>query len=167
MVRLKMSRSTSSANPRNQFTNELIPSLVVCCLRCDGVSDHRREPDFQRLIVLTMLLETRDWRGRWCDRGEQMCQQNFAFLVRHRYRFTGRCEFVDPERLISPQSSMGRTAYLRAIVKSGVWRVGHAAALLSSVTSMPSLNLTPSITFPSWRKPRSRRQDCSALMPIL
>ena len=54
-----------------------------------------------------------------------------------------------------------------AIVKSGVRGVGHAAALLSSVTSMPSLNLTPSITFPSWRNPRSRRQDCSALMPIL
>ena len=56
---------------------------------------------------------------------------------------------------------------LGAIVKSGVWRVGHATALLSSLTSMPSLNLTPSITLPSCRKPRSRRQDCSALMPIL
>ena len=55
----------------------------------------------------------------------------------------------------------------RAIVKSGVRRVGHATALLSSMTSIPSLNLTPSITLPSWRKPRSRRQDFSALMPIL
>ena len=54
-----------------------------------------------------------------------------------------------------------------AIVKSGVRRVGHATALLSSVTSMPSWNFTPSITLPSWRKPRSRRQDVSALMPIL
>ena len=54
-----------------------------------------------------------------------------------------------------------------AIVKSGVRRVGHATALLSSVTSIPSLNLMPSITLPSWRKPRSRRQDFSALMPIL
>ena len=54
-----------------------------------------------------------------------------------------------------------------AIVKSGVRRVGHAAALLSLVTSMPSLNFTPSMTLPSWRKPRNRRQDCSALMPIL
>ena len=55
----------------------------------------------------------------------------------------------------------------RAIVKSGVRRVGHATALLSSVTSMPSLNLMPSMTLPSCRKPRSRRQDFSALMPIL
>ena len=55
----------------------------------------------------------------------------------------------------------------RAIVKSGVRKVGHAAALLSSLTSMPSLNPTPSMTFASWRKPRSRRQDCSAPMPIL
>ena len=37
----------------------------------------------------------------------------------------------------------------RAIVKSGVRRVGHATALLSSVTSMPSWNFTPSITLPS------------------
>ena len=45
--------------------------------------------------------------------------------------------------------------------------IGHATALLSWMISMPSLNLTPSITLPSWRKPRNRRQDSSALMPIL
>ena len=39
-------------------------------------------------------------------------------------------------------------ARLGAIVKSGVRRVDHAAALLSSLSSMPSLNLTPSMTFP-------------------
>ena len=67
------------------------------------------------------------------------------------------------------QLTVGGLAFVgtRAIVKSGVWRVGHATALLSSLTSMPSLNLTPSITLPSCRKPRSRRQDCSALIPIL
>ena len=31
------------------------------------------------------------------------------------------------------------------IVNSGVWRVDHATALLLSMSSMPSLNLTPSI----------------------
>ena len=56
---------------------------------------------------------------------------------------------------------------LRAIVKSGVRRVGHAAALLSSMSSIPSLNLTPSMSFASWRNPRSRRQDFSAHRPIL
>ena len=61
----------------------------------------------------------------------------------------------------------GQRTYQGAIVKSGVRKVGHAAALLSSLTSMPSLNPTPSMTFASWRKPRSRRQDCSAPMPIL
>ena len=55
----------------------------------------------------------------------------------------------------------------RAIVKSGVRRVGHAAALLSSMSSIPSLNLTPSMSFASWRNPRSRRQDFSAHRPIL
>ena len=35
----------------------------------------------------------------------------------------------------------------RAIVKSGVRRVVHAAALLSSMTSTPSLNLTPWMSF--------------------
>ena len=54
-----------------------------------------------------------------------------------------------------------------AIVKSGVRRVGHAAALLSSMSSIPSLNLTPSMSFASWRNPRSRRQDFSAHRPIL
>ena len=34
----------------------------------------------------------------------------------------------------------------RAIVKSGVRQVAHAVALSSSVTSIPSLNFTPSIT---------------------
>ena len=43
----------------------------------------------------------------------------------------------------------------------------HAAALLSSMSSIPSLNLTPSMTFASWRNPRSRRQDFSAHRPIL
>ena len=52
-----------------------------------------------------------------------------------------------------------------AFVKSGVPRVDHATALLSPMTSMPSANLTPSITLPSCRNPRGRRQDCSALMP--
>ena len=48
----------------------------------------------------------------------------------------------------------------------GIWctGVGHAAALLPSMTSMPSLNLTPSITLPTWRKPRSRRQDFFVLL---
>ena len=55
----------------------------------------------------------------------------------------------------------------RAIVKSGVRRVVHAAALLSSMSSMPSLNWTPSMTFARWRKPRSRRQYFSAHLPIL
>ena len=55
----------------------------------------------------------------------------------------------------------------RAMVKSGVWRVGHAAFPLTSlIISSPSLNLTPSMTLPSCRKPRSRFQDCSALIPI-
>ena len=54
-----------------------------------------------------------------------------------------------------------------AIVKSGVRRVIHAAALLSSMSSIPSLNLTPSMTLARWRKPRSRRQDFSAQVPIL
>ena len=58
-------------------------------------------------------------------------------------------------------------AGVRAIVKSGVRRVGHAAALLSSMSSIPSLNLTPSMSFASWRNPRSRRQDFSAHRPIL
>ena len=53
------------------------------------------------------------------------------------------------------------------MVKSRVRRVGHATALLSLMASMPSLNFTPSITLPSYRKPRSRRQDVSARMPIL
>ena len=54
-----------------------------------------------------------------------------------------------------------------AIVKSGVRRVGHAAALLSSMSSIPSLNRTPWMTFASCRNPRSRRQDFSAHRPIL
>ena len=54
-----------------------------------------------------------------------------------------------------------------AIVKSGVRRVVHAAALRSSRTSMPSLNRTPSMTLARCRKPRSRRQDFSAHRPIL
>ena len=54
-----------------------------------------------------------------------------------------------------------------AIVKFGVRRVGHAAALLSSMSSIPSLNLTPLMTFARWRTPRSRRQDFSAHRPIL
>ena len=65
------------------------------------------------------------------------------------------------------QFQQRQAAACGAIVKSGVRRVGHATALLSSMTSIPSLNLTPSITLPSCRKPRSRRQDFSALMPIL
>ena len=59
------------------------------------------------------------------------------------------------------------TVAARAIVKSGVRRVGHAAALLSLMTSLPSVNLTPSTTLASCWKPRSRRQDFSAHMPIL
>ena len=55
----------------------------------------------------------------------------------------------------------------RAIVKSGVRGVVHAAALRSSMTSMPSLNRTPSMTLARCRKPRSRRQDFSAHRPIL
>ena len=55
----------------------------------------------------------------------------------------------------------------RAIVKSGVRVVVHAAALRSSRTSMPSLNRTPSMTLARCRKPRSRRQDFSAHRPIL
>ena len=54
-----------------------------------------------------------------------------------------------------------------AIVKSGVRRVVHAAALLSSMSSIPSLNRTPWMTFASCRNPRSRRQDFSAHRPIL
>ena len=54
-----------------------------------------------------------------------------------------------------------------AIVNCGVRRVVHAAALLSSMISMPSLNLTPLMTLGSCRNPRSRRQDCSAHRPIL
>ena len=54
-----------------------------------------------------------------------------------------------------------------AIVKSGVRGVVHAAALRSSMTSMPSLNRTPSMTLARCRKPRSRRQDFSAHRPIL
>ncbi len=57
--------------------------------------------------------------------------------------------------------------HLGAIVKSGVRRVVHAAALLSSMSSIPSLNWTPSMTFASCRNPRSRRQDFSAHRPIL
>ena len=59
------------------------------------------------------------------------------------------------------------TTPLRAIVKSGVRRVVHAAALLSSMSSIPSLNRTPWMTFASCRNPRSRRQDFSAHRPIL
>ena len=51
---------------------------------------------------------------------------------------------------------------MRAIVKSGVRRVGHAAALLSSATSTPSVKLTPSMTLARRRKPHSLRQDLSA-----
>ena len=54
-----------------------------------------------------------------------------------------------------------------AIVNSGVRRVVHAAALLSSMSSIPSLNRTPWMTFASCRNPRSRRQDFSAHRPIL
>ena len=48
---------------------------------------------------------------------------------------------------------------LPGAIKSGVRRVVHAAALLSSMSSIPSLNWTPSMTLASWWKPRSRRQD--------
>ena len=61
----------------------------------------------------------------------------------------------------------GSAAQKRAIVKSGVRRVVHAAALLSSMSSIPSLNRTPWMTFASCRNPRSRRQDFSAHRPIL
>ena len=57
--------------------------------------------------------------------------------------------------------------YVRAIVKSGVRGFVHAAALRSSMVSMPSWNGTPSMTLASCRKPRSRRQDFSAQRPIL
>ena len=53
---------------------------------------------------------------------------------------------------------------------SQIWctAVGHAAALLFLlITSSPFLNFTPSMTLPSCRKPRSRFQDFSALIPIL
>ena len=66
-----------------------------------------------------------------------------------------------------PPRTSETTKTIRAIVKSGVRRVGHAAALLSSMSSIPSLNLTPSMSFASWRNPRSRRQDFSAHRPIL
>ena len=75
--------------------------------------------------------------------------------------------------LISPQGTRdglflsNYASIHRAIVKSGVRRVVHAAALLSLMTSMPSLNWTPSMTFARWRNPRSRRQDFSAHRPIL
>ena len=66
-----------------------------------------------------------------------------------------------------PRRPVAQVLRERAIVKSGVRRVGHAAALLSSMSSIPSLNLTPSMSFASWRNPRSRRQDFSAHRPIL
>ena len=60
-------------------------------------------------------------------------------------------------------------AYM-AVRYSQIWctAVGHAAALLFLlITSSPFLNFTPSMTLPSCRKPRSRFQDFSALIPIL
>ena len=98
----------------------------------------------------------------WTTRKPQPCfarQGNVQGLEEAPYR---RSDFA---KAIQTDGCLDRVS--RAIVKSGVRKVGHAAALLSSLTSMPSLNLTPSMTFASWRKPRSRRQDCSALMPIL
>ena len=76
----------------------------------------------------------------------------------------GSSMFLPPDRDADYRNCPARN---RAIVKSGVRRVGHAAALLSSMSSIPSLNRTPWMTFASCRNPRSRRQDFSAHRPIL
>ena len=64
----------------------------------------------------------------------------------------------DPCRMGRPRHPVGRQSQEKISkigrgrfrnVESGVRRVGHATALLSSVTSMPSWNFTPSITLPS------------------
>ena len=77
--------------------------------------------------------------------------------TRHSFRWTRR----------KRTSRRSHISDYRAIVKSGVRGVVHAAALLCSMVSMPSLNWTPSMTFARCRKPRSRRQDFSAHRPIL
>ena len=53
---------------------------------------------------------------------------------------------------------------LRRYCQFGVRRVVHAAALLSSMSSMPSLNRTPSMTLASWRKPRF--QEARSVTPV-
>ena len=105
---------------------------------CPGPRGYRKNPE----------------RGRW-----------------HLHRFLGFLMETGRVRMPAEIESGGRVVesflQTRAIVKSGVRRVGHAAALLSSMSSIPSLNLTPSMSFASWRNPRSRRQDFSAHRPIL
>ena len=56
-----------------------------------------------------------------------------------------------------------------AIVKSGVWRSMAQAAYRreASVTSVPSWNLAPVISFESWLNPRSRCQRVCALIESL
>ena len=65
------------------------------------------------------------------------------------------------------QGSLRFSDFYVWIGESDVWQVAHAAALSSSVNSIPSLNFTPSITFARCQRSLSLRQESSALTPIL
>ena len=116
--------------------------------------------------ILDLSLSREDLKGQYSD---ELLRRRFDLYYAYERAAHATSSLAINVAYISrgETANIGNPIVARAIVKSGVRKVGHAAALLSSLTSMPSLNLTPSMTFASWRKPRSRRQDCSALMPIL